>query len=436
MSNKIFIAILGMALALTACEAEIAKSTPSIQIKTATPEITTLPTRQGAPNLAGESIQLFVLCSESSLEDSGSQARVSAFSNFADYVNENGGIFSAEVIVKMLDISTKPEISFSEIESSLPSNEYGFLFLLCDEESEIYFAPILDEFNLVGIGPGLASAQTYIFSQNIFSPNPVPEAHFSFWMNVFETQWEQIKPEGVDSDIRMALLTSKNMDSFLLIPEELGIENFEIVWQLENSEKSNVDIYELIYNLRDANTNAVYLEMSGKFSAEFVNALYALGLAERFFVFGPAFSFETEFEENLFIPSFARSVNFSSAFTWWDAPKSSTAENVYQSYAVTNQEKNGAYLAGLQMIDLLLYALEEALFFDSYENFSATNVLRVLKNIEGIDLILGHSTSMMLSETHTLNQLMAVSFTDDYSTTETISLFMEIPEISISRIED
>lgn len=428
MNNNIFIVLLSSVLLLISCDAEIVQSRPSIQIETATPEIVVTPTREGAPNLAGKSIQLFILCTENGAEKIGSGSRINAFFDFASYVNKNEGIFGAEIAVEIIETTMKPEIPISEIESSLRINENDFLFLLCDEENEIYFAPIFDELSLIGIGPGLASAQTYLDSQKLFSSNPVPEAHFLFWMNVLEKQWEQIRPEGADTNIRLAVLSIDHAEPIQIDSESLSNENIEVVWRVEDDENITFDIFDIVYEIRDANSNAVYLDANGNFSADFINALYALGLRERFFVFGPSSSFESDFNTSLFDPSFASSASFSSAYAWWGATEGALAEEIIGSGIETSSLKNGAYLAGLQMIDLLLFAIEEAIIADSFENLSANNIAQVLDMIEKNELISGNSSSM-LTATHTLNQLMAASFTENYLQSNSLTSFTEIPEM-------
>lgn len=431
MTKKTFFILGSIALLLLACNAETTQSTPGIQLATVTPEITILPTREGAPNLAGETIHLYHLCASSGPNAEANEVRIKAAADLAAYINESGGVFGAELLLETVDLSSDPASAVASFERTLRLNESAFLFLLCDRQGELAIAPLLEENNVVGIGPGQASAQTYIDAQNLFSPNPVPEAHFSFWLDVLETHWNEIKPSGSDAQIRLAVL-SASPEFLANIPlDSLGKERLEFVFQAEVDEENSTDVFGLVYDLRDANANAIYLDSNGKNSANIVNALHALGLRERFFVFGPSAAYELGFAGNLFDQNYASGVSFSAAYHWWSSSAADMAEELLGNPEQNQAFRNGAYLAGLQALDMAVQAIEEAIIANDFQNLSSETIIQYLQNSKNSDLILAENGADMLETVHTYNQLIALTFLDDYLQSRELTGFIEISDIEI-----
>ncbi len=432
------IALLNMILImfLAACDSEIPQSTPTIKIATATPSNTAVPTRQGAPNLEGQTIRIYYFCATTGPSDSAKQSQIAAIMDSADYINERGGIFGAQLEIELVEARGNSEAVVSAYERVMQLDENPYLFMLCEREIELALSPLLSEDEMPAIGTGQAGIQAYASGATLFSPNPIPEAHFAFWMEEIQENWASIRPEGADEEIRLALFTSPELLPDPLFYLENSDEPIEVVWQREMDLDEAGNIFDFIYDIRDANANAIYMHVDGSIAAEFMNALKALGLRERFLVVGPSNAFESAFESELLRPDYAAGIFISSAYTWWGSGDLAIAEDIFQSSGRDQGFKNGSYLSALQGLDMAIYAIEESLVAVGHEKTDSQSILQALISAHDMDIVASSGETNFGENFQTLSELQISKISEDGNTIMEYQAFSEIPEIQLPIIAE
>lgn len=420
---------------IAACDSEISQSTPSIKIATSTPSDTAVPTRQGAPNLEGQTIRIYHFCPSPDLNDEAKKSQIAAVMDSAAYINERGGIFGALLEIELVEVASTLEsvVSYKRV---MRLDENPYLFLLCDRQIELALSPLLFEDEMLAIGTGQAGLQAYASGATLFSPNPIPEAHFAFWMEEIQENWESIRPDGADEEIRLAIFTSLE-----LLPDPLFfLENsdgaIEVVWLEEIAQDGEGNIFDFIYGIRDANANAIYIQVDGSIASEFMNALNALGLRERFLVAGPSNTFDSAFSSDLLRPNYAAGIYISTAYTWWGSGNLPIAEDIFQSSGRDQSFKNGSYLSALRGLDMAIYAIEESLVAEGYQNTDSQSILQALISAQDINIVASSREANFGENYQTLSELQIHQVSEDGKVVTVYQIFSDIPDIQFPIITE
>ena len=423
-------------LLLSACETST--SPLPLSSETQTPEVlspTAIPTREGTPNLDGEHISLYFLCGQSGPFAELNLTKIMAARDMVSYINENGGIFGAQIDLQVADTGGIAEVAISAYERISRLDQDIPLVLLCDAESENALAESLQADSLPALGPGLAD-RAYFEGENkrLYAFNVAVDQHFALWIDYLVGHWDDIKPLGAGDEIRLALISEQTGGSelsgnlaALTYAEGLGVE---IVDQIPVSASPNPNLYDAVYRARDVNANVIYIQSHSPSTAELLNALNALGLRERVIVSGPSHTFEASLLPYLLVSSNASGTYQTISTTWWsdgDNPAIKLAAEIFNSNSRLEESKDSAYLITLGAVDIALHAFEEAIFSVGYENLDAEALNASLSQLTDYRVLHGLFVVNYSSGNHLLDSLQVMIMGDNPANLTSIQDFAVAP---------
>jgi ABC-type branched-subunit amino acid transport system substrate-binding protein len=355
---------------------------------TATPQPT--PTPQGGPDLSGEIIAIYHLCDASGDLAAFNFAHIWAAQDLVAAINAAGGVFGAELELNFMDTGGTPEGAQSAYARLTARRELPALIIVCDAATELALAPLVEDDDIPTLGPGLAPQSYYTDPGGALFAYRVPvDVQFSGWLNYLVANWDAIKPQGAGDPIRLAVVGWPGEQGGALEIEAaeeyaagLGIE---IVLATEIEAQRNANVYDFLFAARDANANAIYASTRAFGTAELLNGLNALGLAERFVFAGPDFAFDG-LDAYLLDPANLGGAFFTSSQAAWS--QNDNAGIQFASELFVENEREDAdhaqgYLATLAAVDLARHVIELALLEDEIEDLDAAALRSILRELDG-----------------------------------------------------
>jgi ABC-type branched-subunit amino acid transport system substrate-binding protein len=348
----------------------------------ASPEVTatTSPTPENVPDLTGETIVLPAFCDQSSVLASSNSGRIRAIEDAANAINAAGGIFGAQLDLRIVDTMGNPEEAQRALARIVREFGEGPLVLICDPQTTAALSAMLNEDELPAIGPGdFAERDGFIFGVDA-----TPQQHVGYFIDDLMAHWDERKPEGAANEIRLALISWNaevsgmlTSEDFLIDLQDLGVQ---IAYQADLPADLDTDIYDVVYQLRDANANVIFTNFRGFGLAEFLNALQALGLRERFIVGTPSTGYDTQLFEFLADPANAQGLYLTSPWAWW-----SEAENpgIQMASELGSGEElfDWGYIEMAGAVALAEKALEDAILEVGFASLSPEAVSSALEEL-------------------------------------------------------
>ena len=364
---------------------------------------TASPTPENIPDLSGETIILPALCDQSSLLASSNTARIQAMEDVSNAINAQGGIFGAQLDLRVMDSEGKPEEAQRALARIVRELGEGPLVLICDPQTEAAISGMLNEDEIPALGPAdFAERDGFIFGLDASR-----QEHLGYFLENLFAHWSERKPEGASSEIRLALISwpeefagPLTSEEFLADLEDLGIQ---VVFQAELPTDPDANIFDVIYRIRDANANVIYSNLRGFGLAGLLNALNALGLRGRFVVGTPASGYGTQLFEYLADPAYAERLYLTSTWAWW------AEENVGIQFL--NTLENGAdahdwgYIQMAGAVGLAQHALEDAILEGRFQALSPEAVAGALEGLEDYPVMSGLFTVDYSGGSRSLNGL-------------------------------
>lgn len=415
MKSKLALILLAAAVFLAACEpgAVLTTSTPFIiggRLVTATPSPTTQPTPtvsptpENIPDLSGSSIPLILLCDSSGVFAAGNAARVAGVEDAVAALNTSGGIFGAQLDLHVADTEGTVEGAQRAEARLLRQFEAAPLLILCDPQAEGALAETLNEDGI----PALTAGAFATADGELFGLGATPDEQLAFFLGDLSANWLERKPPGADAQIRLAvfswpaeLVGEATTPELLAYAESLGVQ---IVLQTELDADPEANIFDLIYEARIQNANAIYINMRSFGLAYTLNAISNLGLHDRFVIGAPGAAYDADFYSYLADPAFAQGLYLSSAWAWWseDNPGVARAEAMLS----TNAEwLDWGYLQMAGSVDLAVRAIEDVLLEDGLDGLNAAAVSEALSKLSDHTVLDGLYTADYTAGRRTLQLL-------------------------------
>lgn len=430
--------LLLLALLLAACQTAAEAATPAATHTPppgATP--TPVPTRQGGPDLAGQSLRLYLLCDRSGSLAETSSAQIQAAQDVVATLNADGGVFGAQLDLQVADTAGDPEVAGQAYARLKRLDPDVALVLLCDPLSQAALAPDLaaDGIPAILLGAQLPLAEEVDPPPAFYALDAPSEAHFALWLDALGTHWDALRPPGAGTQMRVALFDGPEewgapagTPAALAYAESLGVE---VVLHLTLDDQT--DVYDAIYKARDANANVVFSTAPPAVSAELVNGLNYLGLRQRFLVGGPAAAFQAPFAGDLAEPDYAQGFLLSSPVAWWGASDNPGLERATAIFTASDREEadqQGGYLATLAAIDLARRALEDAILAQGVDGLRAAAVEDALDGMEGYALLGGLATVDYAAGSRAPTELQVLQLGAAPGEATLVQDFSEIPVLS------
>lgn len=383
-AGVLIIALLAACAPEAASPATVAALAPGEDTATPAPAEATIsptpsPAPVNAPVLRGETIVLVHLCDASGPNAAAYASRILAAEQVLDALNEEGGIFGADLDLRLADTEGTAEGAQRALARMVRQYGEGPLLLICDPVAEAAIGEQLNEDEIPALSPGVfAEEDGFLFGLDV--PALV---HFEFFLNELASEWAALRPEDAGSEIRLAVFAWPGDISGQLISdaardkaEELGVQ---IVQESELPPDLDANVFDLIYQARDANANVIYTNARGHGLAALLNALNDLGLRDRFLVATPALALDAQTYEYLADPSYAQGLVLTSAWGWYDELGSLGDDLAAQA----GDFADWGYLQTAAAIDVTRHALETAILAGGFDALSPETVSDALTSLEG-----------------------------------------------------
>ncbi len=253
------------------------------------------------------------------------------------------------------------------------------LVLICDATSENGLVDTLTQDGIPALGPGDFGAET------IFPLDASPQQHLEFLLEELAGNWDQMKPTGLREDIQLAIITWP-ADMAGAINTE-GLEE-DVVLQAELPAEPGANVFDLIYQARDANANVIFTNARGFGLAMLLNALHNLGLWDRFVVAAPSSSYDAQLFAYLADPAFADGLYLTSTWEWWgeqDQPGIQAALALQPPVTL----RDWSYLQMAGAVDVARRGLEDAILKDGFGQLGPESVLRAVGSIRNFPVLDG-----------------------------------------------
>jgi ABC-type branched-subunit amino acid transport system substrate-binding protein len=360
----------------------IAEST-GIPTATATASLTP----ENIPNLSGETIVLPAFCDQSSPLAGGNASRVRALEDVAAAINAQGGIFGAQLDLRIIDSMGNPEEAQRALARIVRQFGEGPLVLICDPQTETALGEMLTEDEIPALGPAdFAERDGYLFGLDA-----TPQEHLGFFLEQLTRNWAELQPAGAGPEIRLALVSWTADVSGLLTSEEfladLGETEIQVVYQAELPAEPDANIYDLIYQIRDANANVIYTNLRGFGLAALLNGLQELGLTDRFVVGAPAAGYDSQVFEYLSDPANAIGLYLTSGWAWWSEQQNPGIGFLADLDGAQSNDWGYIQMAGA--VALAQYSLQEAILDVGFASLSPEAVFDALMSVEDYPVLSG-----------------------------------------------
>ena len=302
-----------------------------------------------------------------------------------EFIDEQGGIFGAQLDLHTSDTFGTAEGAKRAYARMLRQVGEGPIFLLCDPISEYALAGSLTEDEIPALGPGISSEAQDGFLVGL---DAAPAQHLAFFLQDLVANWNERRPQGAGNEIRLAVLSwPQELSGVILTPElltyaeRLGIE---IALQADLPAEPDANIFDFIYEARDANVNVIYTNARSYGLAALLNGLHDLGLLERFVVAAPAFVYDSQLYDYLADPVYAEGLYLSSAWAWWnevDNPGVQMSNEIFDR-GIGSADVDWAALQMAAAVDIARQALEVAILQDGFAKLSPETVTDALSSLE------------------------------------------------------
>ncbi|MEX2160916.1 MAG: ABC transporter substrate-binding protein [Anaerolineales bacterium] len=335
---------------------------------------------ENLPDLSGQTIVLFHLCDQSGLLGTANAGHIQAVEDMVAAINSGGGIYGAQLDLRFADTEGNADAAQRALARLIRQWGEPPLALICDPITEGALAQQLNEDEIPALGPGtFAEADGYIFGLDASA-----EAHLAFFLENLGANWTQRKPEGAGDAIRVALINWPPDLAGRLTGEdsptdadELGLQ---IVMEEDFPAEPDANVFDLIYQARDENANVIYTNARGFGLAALLNALYDLGLRERFVVAAPALALDAQVYEYLANPSYAAGLYVTSAWAWWGEDNPGIQELI--DIRGDSAAGDWGYIEMAGAVSVARRALEVAILAEGYESLSPEAVTAALRELD------------------------------------------------------
>lgn len=277
------------------------------QIVTYTPTAPPAPTLTPTPSFSGETFTLHLFCALSGLLPELAAARVAAFEAALAAQNAAGGVRAAQLAVQLVDTGEDAEAALQALPAA------PMLAVFCDAASETALSESLRQQRIPAIGLGVQDTA----GGRLFAVQAAPADALRFALQDLSANWRQRQPLSAGSQLRLALLSwpAALSGSALTAQVESYAANLgvELAYQAELSPRPDLNVYDAVFAMRDAQANVVYINADSFGLAYVLNALNHLGLRGRVVVVAPAAAYEPLLYSYLAEPAFAEGLYLVSA---------------------------------------------------------------------------------------------------------------------------
>lgn len=311
-----------------------------------------------------------------------------ATDDVVNYINENGGVCGAEMVVEFCETGYNPENEIACYNETRTADPEPIALLSYGSGATIALKDRVVEDEIVHIVSGLNAEALYDPADGYtIAAFPIYTDQFGGFLQFVADNWSDIKPEGADDDIVVGVVgwanafgAGANTPETEAFAEELGITLLELEQQEISPE---ADVSGVLQNLILGGANVIYAQNLSFGTTQVIGTLRALGAWDSVIVGGVNWSFNTDVLAFLGENQAAANGYYGVFPNLWY----NDAGNMTVDLATQFSEEGGrdpvaggvTYLTSISAFIVLEQMLEDAIGRNGFENLTGATLMDSIK---------------------------------------------------------
>ncbi len=300
------------------------------------------------------------------------------------YINENGGVCGAELVVEFCETGYNPENEIACYNETRTADPAPIVILSYGSGATIALKDRVVEDEIVHMVAGLEAEALYNPADGYtIAAIPIYTDQFGGFLQFVADNWDDIKPEGAGDDIVVGVVgwanafgAGANTPETEAFAEELGIT----LLPLEQQEISpEADVSGVLQNLVLGGANVIYAQNLSFGATQVIGTLRALGAWDSVIVGGVNWTFNTDVLAFLGENQAAANGYYGVfPYLWYNDAGNPTVDLATQFAEENDRDANAggvSYLTSISTFLLLDQMLEDAIGRNGFENLTGATLL-------------------------------------------------------------
>lgn len=330
------------------------------------------------PDLTGETITFYHFGDLSGPLAGITAPLVHGFEDAVGAVNDEGGIFGAEIVLEFRDTGGSVDEAVAAYDAFTSADDSVIVMFTYGSGDAEALATRFAEDQIVNLAAGLSGVAFYgEGSGYTFGYAPIYPDQFGLFLTWLTENWDEYKPATAGDEVNLAYISWPTAyGQGALTPEtrafaeELGVN---IVAEEQIDVSPTADTTTAILNAQAAGANVIWTNTLAFGPATVLNDLNSLGLRDEF-VFG-ANNWAMDLATYAFLadPSYAEGMISPFPYLWWtdtDNPGIQYVEQLFTDNGRNASEHAVGYLLTAAGVDLAVAAIKQAILDVGYENLT------------------------------------------------------------------
>lgn len=360
------------------------------------------PTEEPAPelrtdNLEGETITFYHFGDLSGPLAGITGPLINGFNDSVAAINAAGGIRGAQIELQFSDTQSSVDEAVAAYDRYTSEDDNILVMFTYGSGDGEALASRFVEDEIPNLAAGLSAVAFYgPESGYTFGYAPIYPDQFALFMDYISANWDDVKPDGADDDIKIAYISwptaygqGAYTDGALAYAADLGIE---IVANELVDPAPTADATTAILNAQAAGANVIYTNSLAFGPASILNGLGALGLRDQFLFGANNWAMDLSIYAFVNDPALVEGMIAPFPYLFWsdaDNPGIQYAEEQFAANERTPGEHGVGYLLTFAGVDLAVRAIELAIDNVGFDALTGADVHAALIELGPIDVLDG-----------------------------------------------
>lgn len=315
----------------------------------------------------------------------------------AAYVNANGGVYGAELMIDVQRIQVGEDDLDEQILEIIFEEDPHLVLLAVPVSQSLYTklngqsVPVL----YFGVGGSRLVSPTG-GRDNLFWLTPLPDEQMAFVLEVLRSNWKSISPVTTYPEMISAYFSWEGELGQKAISPEMELFLDERAFQLAVKDvvglSPNSNVANAIVASMPARVGVIYTDTFSFGPAVILNDLHSLGMGDFFVLAGSVWGFDGVNQENMFEFPFEGEMYVPRSVVWWSEeahPAIQQANEVVVYSERDPEELNFGYLLAVGAVDLSVHVLKLGVSEEGDGAFLARDLYPLLDNLEAYPVLGG-----------------------------------------------